>query len=464
MGTLSWTIVAQIMLITSPTRALWNTKNLFQNCHIVLVTFEITFNPPNLPYVYNIHHSNPFTPIVLNQFGFNETHQWILGLDNSRLGPHAASRRIPVAIIHSRLDINKESGLDYFTMNTFMQRVTLEKLYNTAYIFQHTDDPFHEFNYKLYFTITGIAILILFSSKYANQLFIPCILCGRLKPEKLDVTSSRDFYFSKMSAIWFALNSNLHQSKVALSTFSSLPGDHCYTRKLQVRVKIPESFKYCTLWSLSKTLNFTMNSFNDLINHFVPQRVIDSRLVSSITTHRVQTPYRVDYNNVQFVFVSPLPTVLNGMSVFLSPFDDTVWVTLILSTVLITVVIRVSNRTNTLLHSVIGDFLNVNMILIGQFNGCCWKMFYHKKFVAVPILIVWMLGGCYIIMNNLYTGSVFSFLSAVMPPIFPSSFKDLVDSNIPILTMSGYADKRNPGLHKSIIKEIQIPRYTYLFR
>ncbi|OXA45877.1 hypothetical protein Fcan01_19227 [Folsomia candida] len=93
-------------------------------------------------------------------------------------------------------------------------------------------------------------------------------------------------------------------------------------------------------------------------------------------------------------------------------------------------------------------FLNVTSILLGQVNGDRFDMFHNKKWVAVPILTVWYLGGRYITMDNLYVGSIYSFLSAVKPPIVPGRLDTIVNSDIPIVTLtyftsSYYSKQRN---------------------
>ncbi|OXA48367.1 hypothetical protein Fcan01_17260 [Folsomia candida] len=120
-----------------------------------------------------------------------------------------------------------------------------------------------------------------------------------------------------------------------------------------------------------------------------------------------------------------------------------------------------SEATNrpALIQDFIQDFLNISLILFGQVGRDTFKMFYNKKWIAVPILIVWFLCGSFIIMENLYMGSIFSYLSAIKSPIFPPTWQSLVDSDIPITT-TGSA--RMAFINKSNLKDL-IPRYLTLF-
>lgn len=113
--------------------------------------------------------------------------------------------------------------------------------------------------------------------------------------------------------------------------------------------------------------------------------------------------------------------------------------------------------------SYIKDFLNVSSILVGQVNGDSFTMFHNKEGVAMPILIVWFFGAGFIIMNNLYMGSIFSYLSAIPLPIFPPSWKLLVDSEIPIITTSSITSTTTFLLDTSLLKDSLIPDYITLF-
>lgn len=70
--------------------------------------------------------------------------------------------------------------------------------------------------------------------------------------------------------------------------------------------------------------------------------------------------------------------------------------------------------------------INTTAILLGQVNVDNLKIFNQRAF-GVPILLVWLLCGRYIIMDNLYTGSIFSYMSALKSPRYPETLKELVD-------------------------------------
>ncbi|OXA48376.1 hypothetical protein Fcan01_17410 [Folsomia candida] len=117
-----------------------------------------------------------------------------------------------------------------------------------------------------------------------------------------------------------------------------------------------------------------------------------------------------------------------------------------------------TSETQNLAGNCIPNFLNVVCILLGQVNGDSLRMFHKKNWTAAPILTVWLLCGCYIIMANLYTGSIFSFLSGVKLPELPSNLDDLVASNIPLITTGSGYNVSTPDRYESNLKNLIIPQ------
>lgn len=66
----------------------------------------------------------------------------------------------------------------------------------------------------------------------------------------------------------------------------------------------------------------------------------------------------------------------------------------------------------------------------------------------------------YILMNNFYQGSVYSYLTANTPPRVPRTIEQLSNSNIKILTTTpiGSRDPDKYGLAMSTLKHFSIPQ------
>ncbi|OXA47222.1 hypothetical protein Fcan01_17910 [Folsomia candida] len=207
-------IVLVLTLTPHHSSSLWNTFDLFQNCNIILITHHRNGRQFELfpPYFHELRRSNPSTPFVLNQFTSNETYPlYIIGKDNSSLGPFAGSSQISVAFLHNS-EIGRETGSHGLSMYIDKQNAVL-LLLNPAYIFQHGYKPSD--NKKFY---------------YKN-------------------------YFLELSSKWINSNKNLHQRLVLM--YDIYPSQHYQCHTNRVNFKIAKSFQRCAVKSLSEAFNFT---------------------------------------------------------------------------------------------------------------------------------------------------------------------------------------------------------------
>ncbi|OXA38380.1 hypothetical protein Fcan01_26802 [Folsomia candida] len=271
--------------------------------------------------------------------------------------------------------------------------------------------------------------------------------------------SGMDYPLIKIKFIWFSLNRNLNKENVAVSDVRAYKMSQCDTK--QFNPKMSTSFGKCPILSLSVKHNFTlvdMSLHRSAYYDFETGRILGEALIDWISGD-FYSSYEVRWDNIQFMFVAPFPTGLTGIRALLSPFSETVWTIIIICCLTITLIIKVSDTKRFIAVKFIIDFFNVASILLGQVSGYIFVMFHNKKWVAIPILTVWFLGGRYLTMDNLYVGSIYSFLSAVKLPILPDTLKSLVDSDIPIITMSTAKQSE-----LSILKAVHIPEYIEIYK
>ncbi|OXA53443.1 hypothetical protein Fcan01_11412 [Folsomia candida] len=107
------------------------------------------------------------------------------------------------------------------------------------------------------------------------------------------------------------------------------------------------------------------------------------------------------------------------------------------------------------------EFLEVICMLMRQINGEGLKIF-NNNWVGVPIVTVWMLFGCNLIMDQLYTGEIFSCLTAMTQPPVPTTFSGLIDSDLHFVTSSWYAT--GVGTQSSMLQGKIIPVYKAIFK
>ncbi|XP_035713132.1 uncharacterized protein LOC118437852 [Folsomia candida] len=396
-------------LVVPLSRSVWTVPNMFQNCHIIFLTYQFDLSSldihHNIPYFHELLCSNPYSPIVHNSFERNDSYMDIIGNHRSIHGPHSASRRVPLIFLNIG-STEKLTNTEIFSIFFDMQYSTMLYL-NPSYIFLHTHQPTNPSNYDSYHTCHGIASLFLFSYNQPGKIYIPCITC---EWEQIMEISKMDYPLRKIKSIWFSLNNNLHKNMVAVPLLWIYQYSQCDMTNFQP--KMTTDFDICAISSLSVKHNFTLVDISlhqsGYYYDFHSNAILHQTLIDLIVRD-FYSSYQMGWSNIQFIFVAPFPTALTGIQGLLSPFNTTVWAILIIACVIITLIIVVTDTGRHKVFRFIIDFLNIASILMGQVNGDSFLMFHNKKWVAVPILTVWFLGGRYLTMDNLYVGSIYSF-------------------------------------------------------
>ncbi|OXA49177.1 hypothetical protein Fcan01_15915 [Folsomia candida] len=457
-----FTILAKLTLLPLLSNGLWNTVNLFENCHITFTTYqynEIKTDPrKELQYFSTIRHAYPYSPLILNHFVVREAGIKMLTPNTALLLRSYIAKTISVIILHCDTKTFTKLIFDA-PIHAHVQSFVVQHI-NPAFIFQHTDYPQSRLNYFLYYVHSGTSSLILFNFRLPNLVFIPSVFTESV-PLKLDITRV-PFPLSKIKTFFENANNNLHQ-KIVAAERSTVIQWHKGNNKCESRnINKNSGFSQCIILSLSHTFNFTFvpeNYRTIAFYNIADDWVLDSNLLKVIERDRAYTVQSINRDIFQVIFVTRFPTTFDGIYVFLAPFEAIVWLVLLLACVVITCVVTLAHDDSVAVSFL--NFVDVVSTLLGQLNGDSLKTFHSKKWVAAPLLTVWLFSGCYIIMDNLYTGSIFSFLSAVRSPVFPATLRELVDSEIPIITMGSIAYYE--GERTSVLKSNHIPQCIDLY-
>ncbi|OXA39044.1 Glutamate receptor ionotropic, NMDA 2D [Folsomia candida] len=401
---------------------------------------NITFNagaskyPP--PYFDHILTNNPNTAIVLNPVYANLTLSILDMAANPLTNIRRKSGWASVSFLPS---VPGDSKRKYF----MMQR-KIVYIFNPTFIFQHTDNPWDSSSYQDYSYHNGISKLILFNVNYPDDIFIPCIPCLYSVRIKLRSTP-----LPKMESVWWTKNINLLQKKVLYNKRVNVKHINCEVYHVRQM-----SSKDCKIVHLSQSLNFSIAGVPHTFEVYVSMLGTDTYNAK----HGFMMPYSVKYNSVQFSIITQYPSGLESMAAFLQPFSPPVWGVLLLGCMTICLVVQVTKEDMTLIE-VTFDMINIVALLLGQ--GDSSRICHNRRTIAAPIVAVWLLCGCYVIMENLYTGEIFSYLSAIKPPHVPETLSQLVDSDIPIITTSSYLGYGSSG---SILTSNTIPQYIKFYQ
>ncbi|OXA42373.1 hypothetical protein Fcan01_22829 [Folsomia candida] len=452
-------ILLEFLLIfhfCSATPSLWTIPNLFFDNSIQFVvrydknsTGKIDQEPP---YFHPILSNNPYSTIQFNHFFLSRSK--IYGFTG--LGLFARSQKQLATFLHLSGALLGET-YGRLPAHFVLQKILL-KCFNPQYLFQHSDDPSNPLNYWGYYAHSGTSKVILFNFNTPQVVLTPFIPSSLVPPLASIIT--KDFSLSNLEAVWNSLNRNLLMRDVSvvdplLHNLAEL--DCAITVSSLEKNTIPE---LCRILFLSRIHNFSIvdpsqadnaissinlrGIFEDFIGHDRMEYIDVFKLVCRPVKFAIVTHYRSEFQ---------------GMYAFLLPFEAPVWVTLLLFCISVTWFIQLLSKKGKVAWAIIDDFLMVTAILLSQTNGDSFKLFRGRNTVAVPVLTVWFLAGCNIITNNLYTGEIFSYLTATKEPAVPTSLSELVDYNTPIITSTRVRVAVN--VEQSLLKMNLIPSFVH---
>lgn len=450
-----WSIILSILMVTLHlhvvSTSFWLTQNYFGQCIIQFVTFSENIRPFKDPptYFYDISINNPTSPAILNHIQINVTDFLTLGPVKSMTWLNSRSGRELISVLHIDNAMIAKT-LANRPMHYYIQ-LKITRNFNPEYIFQYTHETFNSMNYKHYFEHIGRSKIIIFNLNLPGQMFIPCITCSGSTSSQISTMP-----VNELDKVWWSENKNFRQRKVDGPEAYSLNEFNCDVNYV---IEKNTDSGYCKIVHLSKTLNFSMvpypNSGNQ-VSGLGMRNTLAKSIKALVNDPRFYEPFSVEFEYVKFSIVSQYPHALEGMVAFLLPLSGSVWIGLLVFCVAICLISQVGKEEinpTLIIKNFSVDIINTTAILLGQVNEDNLKIF-TKRTSGASLVLVWLFCGRYIIMDNLYTGSIFSYLSAIQPPVVPNTIAELVDSNIPIITMSGL--RSNTSILKTFIIPAQV--------
>ncbi|OXA48872.1 hypothetical protein Fcan01_16808 [Folsomia candida] len=204
-----------------------------------------------------------------------------------------------------------------------------------------------------------------------------------------------------------------------------------------------------------------INRVKGIIGKMDFRSVLDEQFLAQIETEQLLI-YDGELATIDFAIVTQFPHAENSILGVFTPFEGAIWWSILFSCIGISLILQFQGKglpNNFSGLRSIRDFIMVQSLLFGQAIADEIIKSVKNKQVARPLLAIWFF-VCYLLMENLYQGSIYSDLTVVHPPNVPKTVRELVASNMTIITTSQMyiTSKTSNALERtSILKQSIIP-------
>ncbi|OXA47411.1 hypothetical protein Fcan01_17733 [Folsomia candida] len=287
------------------------------------------------------------------------------------------------------------------------------------------------------------AILVFINLLNTTEIVMPCIVCTAPSFVPVMRTSS----LAGVAALWDATNThNLHGGVMLTVTKTKNPATICGVSLS--RFGATDASNMCTLQLLSERYNFTFvrtmgvskdktNRLQGVVGKMDFKIFLNELFLTGIKSQQLLI-YDVELAKIDFIIVTQIPKAVNSIWGVFTPFEGAIWWSILASCIGISVILQFQGKglpSNFSGLRSVQDFIMVQSLLFGQAIADEIIKSVKNKQVARPLLAIWFF-VCYILMENLYQGSIYSDLTVLYPPKVPRTFQKLVASNMTIITTS----------------------------
>lgn len=448
-----------ILFIHSSTAFIFGNPNLF-NYNDLHIVETVDLSPKKhveftTEYFESIGNPPLYNPLLLESVSYNDTGVTPLNAFQTLKGPPSQGRIRKMANISPLLTL-LELKLGTSTKGQPSSYTLLRKIIHYIqpnYIFALVENPSSPEYHHGYTAYSGTSTKLFLFSKHQKLLHIPCLVC---ESTSIPVRSNR-VTLATLTTLWNSYNGkNMNGKNIIFHGFQSLSGQ-CGSSL--GRFNPWEGPLFCTVYTLSSKYNFTIANYGATTPWI-------SGVYRSILSNPGGLRYfaiaKLSTEKFQFAIITSFPMTLNTFQAFIAPFDSDTWSLILTSCAFLVAFIFLENTLfryeRNRSHLADGTF-NMLAPLLGQVcSGNVLHLFYCKA-AAGLVWILWLLFMNSILIQNLYQGSIYSFLTITLPPQIPQTMPELSASNIPIITMSQLGS-RDPADHsiKSVLKHFLIPK------
>lgn len=312
----------------------------------------------------------------------------------------------------------------------------------------------------------GKVKLVLLEGNLTPLLFVPCLTC--------DLTTLSEVKTLSLLGIrqaWDDQHSDFHKYFIFLPI--RISGKSTMRQDGMANMR---DFNFCPVATIAERYNLTLLDHRKSdamsgLNSFGYAYIV----VNNYSVYPTRMLYDVGLKVVNFITITNPPAPESGLTTFISPFDIEVWGLLFVSVFSvagfltfircqgeyhgthIAAITQGETREKYISFAIlmIDEVIAVIVIFLGQ-AGQSSQRSCHKGKVALMLLTLWLFGNL-VLMVNYYQGSIYSCLAVLFPPQTPRGIDELIDLDIPIVSMDMSLSKTNV----TYLKDVIIPELIY---
>lgn len=298
---------------------------------------------------------------------------------------------------------------------------------------------------KTFQRLRGVPLTSVFTAVHFNysHFSILCFTC-----EKGYEIMDGNIRYSALVSKWDAFHKNLQRGRVEInvltseSVFNFMDTTSCNIHR--INVKTLRTFEdLCLHRIVQNFLNYTFNPFkklskrqSKLYGDVDTQMVVDSKHVRQMQDRQFEITGRGMVIN-PYVFFTILNQPDGQVFAMLRPFDTSCWVAI--SAVLIgySAVLFLMPLVSKQLHYM-GVLLTMFGTILEQPTDTVNRIFRISGIKPFPLMVAWTLWSTMVLqIGNNYKGTMVSLLATKSTPDEPATLKELLDSQLPLITRDG---------------------------
>lgn len=336
--------------------------------------------------------------------------------------------------------------------------IILSEIFRQEYIFGRTVRDRDAICFKRAAQIVGSAKLILLEGSHTlPDVFIPCLTCNPITFKQLKILS-----FSSIRQSWDAQNRDMRKY---LAFFQGSINVTCGPfHRGYLKSEFPE---FCPVATIAEKYNLTL--LQDTGHHKLLFSLRSFGLVIFPRLNNIglrDIIYVVRFNSINFVTVTNPPIMAGGIETFVSPFDPETWACLLISVISVAIFLTWSGWKNgdslsSFAGTMVDKIITVTCVFLGYVGDSTGKEYRSRK-IVIMLITLWLFGN-FILMTNIYQGSIYSLLTILVPPQTPSGVKDLLNWDIPLIAMDTVYHPITKT-HRSYILDHIIPELIFASR